>query len=184
MIGTCNRLLLILVLSLSLNGLLCSPSPAQAFDSIKIVLPEIVDRSGYNDSLLNTALLSKLRSQFRFPKYEIILASTVKTPLDQAVLEKLVAEKAADGAVVLEITHLRNFTYYLRDEIIEETDVTLMLTYFDKRNSRFGRFRADRSARELAGIYSGPLPLALDATEELLNRLDDVFPRQSPGPRY
>lgn len=184
MIGTCNRLLLVLVLSLSLNGLLFSPSPAQAFDSVKIVLPEIADRSGYNDSHLNMALLSKLRSQFRFPKYEIILAPALKTPVDQASLEKLVAEKAADGAVVLEITHLRNFTYYLRDEIIEETDITLMLTYFDKRNSRFGRFRADRSAREFAGIYSGPLPLALDATEELLNRLDAVFPRQSPGPRY
>ena len=184
MIRTCRRLLLLLVLSVSIGGILFPASPAQAIDPVKIVLPAVSDRSRYNDPNLNASLLNQLSSQFRFPKYEILSAPALKNSLDQAALEKLVAEKSADGAVALEISHLRNFTYYLRDETIEETDITLTLAYFDKKTGRFGRFKAVRSATEFAGIYSGPLPLAQEATEELLNRLDAIFPRQFPGPRY
>ena len=72
----------------------------------------------------------------------------------------------------------------LGDEMVEVTDLNLSLTYFDKKTSQYGQFKAVRSATEIAGVFSGPLPLALDALEEMLNRLDKIFPRQFPGPRY
>lgn len=178
----------ILTSGLVLLAFLCglfSPLPSvQAAESSKIVLHEIRDRSGYNDPNLNAVLLTKLRSQFRFPKYEIIMVPAAKTAIDRQTLERIVADKTADGAVALEISHLWNFTIYLRDEILEETHLTLNLTYFDKKSGQYGQYKADRSATEIMGVYSGPQPLALDALEELLNRLDKVFPRQFPGPRY
>ena len=173
-----------LILLAFLCGLFIPLPSAQAAESTKMVLFEICDRSGYNDPNLNATLLTKLRSQFRFPKYEIAMIPAAKTAIDRPTLERIVADKAADGAVALEIGYLRNFTIYLRDEILEETDLTLFLTYYDKKSGQYGQFKANRSATEIMGIYSGPQPLALDALEELLNRLDKVFPRQFPGPRY
>ena len=178
----------ILASSLIMLAFLCglfTPLPsAQAAEPTKIVLHEIRDRSGYNEPNLNAALLTKLRSQFRFPKYEIVMIPAAKTAIDRPMLERIVADKTADGAVALEIGYLRNYTIYLRDEILEETTLTLFLTYYDKKTGQYGHFKADRSATEIMGVYSGPQPLALDALEELLNRLDKVFPRQFPGPRY
>ena len=180
-----HRILVSILILIAIVCGLFSPLPAvQAVDSTKIVLHEIRDHSGYNDPNLNAALLTKLRSQFRFPKYEIVMIPAAKTAIDRPTLERIVADKAADGAVALEIGYLRNFTIYLRDEILEETDLTLFLTYYDKKSGQYGQFKADRSATEIMGVYSGPQPLALDALEELLNRLDKVFPRQIPGPRY
>ena len=173
-----------LILLAFLCGLFTPLPSAQAAESTKIVLSEICDRSGYNDPNLNAALMTKLRSQFRFPKYEIVMISAAKTVIDRPTLERIVADKTADGAVVLEISHLWNFTVYLRDEILEETHLTMNLTYFDKKSGQYGQLKANRSATEFMGIYSGPQPLAMDALEELLNRLDKVFPRQFPGPRY
>ena len=180
-----HRILVSILILIAIVCGLFSPLPAvQAVDSTKIVLHEIRDHSGYNDPNLNAALLTKLRSQFRFPKYEIVMIPAAKTAIDRPTLERIVADKAADGAVVLDIGYLRNFTIYLRDEILEETDLTLFLTYYDKKSGQYGQFKANRSATEIMGVYSGPQPLALDALEELLNRLDKVFPRQIPGPRY
>ena len=178
----------ILASGLILLAFLCglfTPLPyVQAAEPTKIVVHEIRDRSGYNDPNLNAALLTKLRSQFRFPKYETLIIPTAKAAIDRQMLERIVADKTADGAVALEIGYLRNYTIYLRDEILEETTLTLFLAYYDKQTNQYGQFKADRSATEIMGVYSGPQPLALDALEELLNRLDKVFPRQFPGPRY
>ncbi len=180
-----HRILVSILILIAIVCGLFSPLPAvQAVDSSKIVLAEIRDRSGYNDPNLNAALLTKLRSQFRFPKYEIVMIPAAKTAIDRPTLERIVAANSADGTVALEIGYLRNFTIYLRDEILEETYLTLFLTYYDKKSGQYGQFKADRSATEIMGVYSGPQPLALDALEELLNRLDKVFPRQIPGPRY
>lgn len=178
----------ILASGLILLAFLCglfTPLPyAQAAEPTKIVVHEIRDRSGYNDPNLNAALLTKLRSQFRFPKYETLIIPAAKAAIDRQTLERIVADKTADGAVALEISYLRNYTIYLRDEILEETTLTLSLTYYDKQANQYGQLKADRSATEIMGVYSGPQPLALDALEELLNRLDKVFPRQFPGQRY
>lgn len=180
-----HRILVSILILIAIVCGLFSPLPyAQAAEPTKIVLFEITDRSGYNDPNLNAALLTKLRSQFRFPKYEIVVTPAAQTAINRQMLERIVADKTADGAVALEIGYLRNFTIYLRDEILEETDLTLFLTYYDKKSSQYGQLKADRSATEIMGVYSGPQPLALDALEQLLNRLDKVFPRQFPGPRY
>lgn len=178
-----NSLLLVMVtLILAFANL---PS-AYAFDSTKIVLPAISDKSGYNSPELNAALIGKLRSQFRFPKYEIILTDSKVVAPDRLTLEKIVTDAGADGTVIVEISFLRNFLQpsLLGDEMVEITDLNLSLTYFDKKTSQFGQFKAARSATEIVGPFSGPLPLAMDALEEMLNRLDKIFPRQFPGPRY
>ncbi len=159
---------------------------AQAYDSTKILLPAVSDRSGYNSPELNSALLTKLRSQFRFPRYENILVGAMPKTPDRASLEKAVDEKTADGAAVVEISFLRNEMFYgfFTDETYEKNDLVLTLTYFDKKTAKYGQFQASRSSTQILSVYSGPLPLALEALEELLNRLDPIFPRQFPGPRY
>ena len=181
-----RRPTLLLALLFLLGVALLPAVPAQAYDSAKIVLPAISDRSGYNEPELNAALLAKLRSQFRFPKYETILVPALTKAPDRPSLEKIVDEKAADGAVAVEIVYLRNQTVYgfLGDEIYEDTYITLSLTYFDKKTGRYGQFKTNRAATEILSVYSGPLPLALAALEDLLNKLDPIFPRQFPGPRY
>lgn len=158
----------------------------QAMDSIKIVLPAVSDKSSYNSAELNTALFNKLRSQFRFPKYDILVTDKLTPPLDRPALEKLAQEKSADGVVNLEISHLRYWTRtgFFDDEIYDETSLSLTLTYYDKKNGQYGRFTATRSVTELSGVFSGPLPLSLSALEEILNQLDKIFPRLFPGPRY
>ncbi len=159
---------------------------AHAFESTKIVLPAVNDRSGYNSRELNAALLGKLRSQFRFPKYEVIFTESPIVAPDRPALEKIAAEQTAEGVVALEIIYLRNHTFqgFFNDEIYEDTYLELALTYFDKSSGKYGQFKTHRSATQIMGVDSGPLPLALDALEELLNRLDKIFPRQFPGPRY
>jgi len=161
-------------------------SAAQAIDPIKIILPAVSDKSGYNSPEIISALFNKLRSQFRFPKYDILAGPALTLPVERRALERMVLEKSADGIANLEITRLRSYTRnsFLDDEIIEETNLALTLTYYDKRSGQYGRLTAERSVTELAGVFSGPVPHSLSALEELLNRLDKVFPRQFPGPRY
>lgn len=158
----------------------------QAIDPIKIVLPAVSDKSGYNSAELNTALFNKLRSQFRFPKYDVLKTNPLTQPIERATLEKLLLENSADGIVNLEISQLRSWTRtsFFDDEIYDETSLSLTLTYYDKKSGQYGRLTANRAVTELSGVFSGPLPLSLSALEEILNRLDKIFPRQFPGPRY
>ncbi|HWR29066.1 MAG TPA: hypothetical protein VN631_04460 [Negativicutes bacterium] len=178
-----TTLLILLVLPLIMLSYLPS---AQAYDSTKIILPGVSDRSGYNNPALNAALQNKLRSQFRFPKYETSLTAPLTVAPDRTSLEKITADQSADGAVVVEVNFLQNrmITSLFDDESYEETNLTLTLTYFDKKAGQYGSFKANRSVTLLSSVDSGPLPLAVEALEELLNRLDAVFPRQFPGPRY
>jgi hypothetical protein len=164
----------------------CNIPVAQAMDPQKIILPAVGDKSGYNSSELNSALLNKLRSQFRFPKYEVLIEPALTVAVKRPELEKLVLEKAADSIVNLEISQLKHWTRtsFFDHEIYEETSLSLTLTYYDKKSGQYGRLTADRSVTELASVFSGPLPVSLSALEEILNRLDKVFPRQFPGPRY
>lgn len=159
-------------------------SPAQAADPLKIVLPAVSDRSGYNLPELNAALQNRLRSQFRFPKYEIISTAALAITPDRNTLEKITNDKAADGAVVVEINNLRNRSWTANDESFEETSLTLKLSYFDKKTGQYGQIKANRSVTQLMSIYSGSIPLTMESLEELLNRLDSVFPRQFSGIRY
>jgi hypothetical protein len=182
-----SRRLTILITLFVIPWILLSHLPsAHAIDPVKIVLPAVSDRSGYNLPELNAALQNKLRSQFRFPKYETLLTPAMSMAPDRPALERMTLENSADGAVAVEISFLRNQTLYggLNDEIYEETDITLILTYFDKKTGQYGQFKTSRHARELMSVYSGALPLAVEALEELLNRIDKVFPRQFPGSRY
>lgn len=158
---------------------------ACAYETTRIVLPAVNNKSGYNLPELNAALLSQLGTQFRFPKYEKLAADALPSH-DRTTLEKIADEKQADGVAALEVSYLRNWTLnsYLNDEVYEETIVTLTLSHYDKRTGKYGQLRATRSVIQLMSVHSGPLPLAREVLEELLNRLDPVFPRQFPGPRY
>jgi hypothetical protein len=157
---------------------------AYAFESTKIVLPAVIDSSGYNSSELNAALLSKLRSQFRFPKYDILQTGALVGTPDRSTLEKITNDNGATGAVVVEIQSLRNRTVIYWDETYDETDLTLRLYYFDKQSGKYDQFKTNRSTTQIASIYSGAQPESLEAMEILLKKLDMIFPRQFPGPRY
>jgi len=181
-----HRLKSLFLVMVTLIMIFANLPSAYAFDSTKILLPAISDKSGYNSPELNSALLGKLRGQFRFPKYEIILTDSKAVAPDRLTLEKITNDAGAEGTVIVEINFLRTFLQQslLGDEMVEVTDLNLSLTYFDKKTSQYGQFKAARSATEIVGVFSGPLPLALDALEEMLNRLDKIFPRKFPGPRY
>ena len=174
------------ILLFTFSLLLLNMPVSQAIDPVKITLPAITDKSGYRSNELNAALLTKLRSQFRFPKYEIQPTAALNREADRPLLEKLATDNAAGGVVSLEISALTNRmeNAIFSDEIIEVTSLTLTLTYLNKQSGHFGKLVANRSATEIAGVFSGPVPLALDGLEDLLNQLDKVFPRQFPGPRY
>lgn len=177
-----SRSLLVLSLVLVCGGF----NPAEAIDPARIVLPQVSDRSGNSGLEMKTALYNKLRSQFRFPRYEIKILPALNGPVDRPGMEKIVADNQAAGIVHLEISTLRNWlrSGMLDDEIYEETDLSLTLTYYEQKEKRFARITAQRHVVEVAGTFSGPIPLSLDALEDLLNRIDPVFPRQFPGPRY
>ena len=166
--------------------LLLNMSVSQAFDPIKITLPAITDKSGYRSNELNAALQTKLRSQFRFPRYEIQPIAALNRDADRALLEKLAVDTSAGGVVNLEISFLTNRLQngFFDDETYEATSLTLTLSFFNNQTGQFGKIAANRSATEIAGVFSGPVPLAQAALEDLLNQLDKVFPRQFPGPRY
>ena len=166
--------------------LLLNMSVSQAFDPIKITLPAITDKSGYRSNELNAALQTKLRSQFRFPKYEIQPTAALNREADRPLLEKLAADTVAGGVVNLEITVLTNRFHhgFFDDETYESTYLTLTLSFYNKQTGQYGKLAASRSATEIVGVFSGPVPLALAALEDLLNQLDKAFPRLFPGPRY
>ncbi len=174
------------ILLFSFSLLLFNMPVSQAIDSVKITLPAITDKSGYRNNELNAALLTKLRSQFRFPKYEILTVAALNRDVDRPLLEKLATDNAADGVVSLEITVLTNRLHhgFFDDETYESTFLTLTLSYYNKQTGQYGKLAASRSATEIVGVFSGPVPLALAALEDLLNQLDKAFPRQFPGPRY
>ena len=174
------------ILLLTFSLLLLNMPISQAFDPTKIALPAITDKSGYRSSELNTALQTKLRSQFRFPRYEILPVAALGSEASQLALEKITAESASGGAVNLEISYLSNWLQhgFFDDETYEATTLTLTLAFYNKGSGQYGKLVANRSATEIAGVFSGPIPLATAALEDLLNQLDKVFPRQFPGPRY
>ena len=174
------------ILLFTFSLLLLNMPVSQAIDPVKITLPAITDKSGYRSNELNAALLTKLRSQFRFPKYEIQPTAALNREADRPLLEKLAADTAAGGAVSLEISYLTNRLHhgFFDDETYESTSLTLTLSYYNKLTDQYGKFSTSRSATEIAGVFSGPATLALAALEDLLNQLDKVFPRQFPGPRY
>ncbi len=179
-----RRLIPLLTLLAMTWLLFASSAQAEAYDSEKIVLPAVSDRSRYNDPSVEAALMDKLRSQFRFPKYEIITTEALSGEANRATLEKIVAEKSADGVVSIEINKLRNRSWILKDESFEETSLTLTLSFINKKTGQYGQFRVNRAVTELMSIHSGPVSIAKDAMDELLKRLNPVFPRQSAGPRY
>ena len=164
--------------------LIASSAPVEAVDSEKIILPAVSDRTRYNDPSLNAAMMDKLRSQFRFPKYEIITMEALPGEPNRATLAKIADEKTADGVVVLEINKLWNRSWILKDESFEETSLTLTLSFINKKTGQYGQFKVNRAVTEMMSIYSGPVSVANEAMDELLKRLDPVFPRQSAGPRY
>ena len=174
------------ILLFSFSLLLLNMPVSQAIDPIKITLPAITDKSGYRSNELNAALLNKLRSQFRFPKYEIEPVAALNRDADRPLLEKLAADTVAGGVVNLEITVLTNRFHhgFFDDETYESTYLTLTLSFYNKQTRQYGKLATSRSATEIVGVFSGPTPLALAALEDLLNQLDKVFPRQVPGPRY
>lgn len=166
--------------------LLLNTAVAQAVDPIRITLPAISDKSGYRSNELNAALQTKLRSQFRFPRYEIEPIAALNRDADRVLLERLAADTAAGGVVNLEISFLTNRLQngFFDDETYEATSLILTLSFYNKQTGEYGKLAANRAATEIAGVFSGPVPLALAALEDLLNQLDKVFPRQFPGPRY
>ena len=174
------------ILLFSFSLLLLNMPVSQAIDPVKITLPAITDKSGYRSNELNAALLNKLRSQFRFPKYEIEPVAALNRDADRPLLEKLAADTVAGGVVNLEITVLTNRFHhgFFDDETYESTYLTLTLSFYNKQTSQYGKLATSRSATEIVGVFSGPTPLALAALEDLLNQLDKVFPRLFPGPRY
>ena len=174
------------ILLFSFSLLLLNMPVSQAIDPIKITLPAITDKSGYRSNELNAALLNKLRSQFRFPKYEIEPVAALNRDADRPLLEKLAADTLAGGVVNLEITVLTNRFHhgFFDDETYESTYLTLTLSFYNKQTRQYGKLATSRSATEIVGVFSGPTPLALAALEDLLNQLDKVFPRLFPGPRY
>lgn len=179
-----RRLIPLVTLLVMIWVLFVSLGPVEAYASEKIVLPAVNDRSRYNDPSLNAALLDKLRSQFRFPKYEIIETEALAGEPNRTALEKIISEKSADGIVFVEINKLRNRSWIDKDEAFEETSLILTLSYFNKKTGQYGQFKVNRAVTEMMSVHSGPASLALDAMNELLKRLDPVFPRQSSGPRY
>ena len=182
-----TRFLTKFLLAISFFGILMLSMPAtQAADPVKIVIPPIADKSGYRSNELNTALLSKLRSQFRFPKYEIVAGKAILPDADRSTLEKIALENAAGGVVHLEISRLSNRLQngFFDDETYEATALTLTLTYFNKTDEQYGKLTAERAKTEIASVFSGPIALSVATLEELLNQLDKIFPRQFPGPRY
>ncbi len=174
------------ILLFTFSLLLYSMPVSQAVDPVKIALPAITDKSGYRSNELNAALLTKLRSQFRFPKYEIQLVAALNRDADRPLLEKIAVDNVAGGVANLEISYLTNRLNhgFFDDETYESTSLTLTLSYYNKQTDQYGKLTASRSATEIVGVFSGPTPLALAALEDLLNQLDKVFPRQFPGPRY
>lgn len=191
--------LLIAILALSAIPLVLLtqlPSSEAADNSIKIVLPAVSDRSGYNLPKLNDALLNRLRSQFMSPKYETILVPALTVPPVKAELERITNEKAADGAVVLEINAalhqihhgLFNDEDYSLSTHYEETYIEMTLSYFDKKTGQYDQLKLNRSFTRITNIHSdalsGVLPLALDMLEETLNKLDMIFPRRVSGHSY
>ena len=174
------------ILLFSFSLLLLNMPVSQAIDPVKITLPAITDKSGYRSNELNAALLNKLRSQFRFPKYEIEPVAALNRDADRPLLEKLAADTVAGGVVNLEITVLTNRFHhgFFDDETYESTYLTLTLSFYNKQTRQYGKLATSRSATEIVGVFSGPTPLALAALEDLLNQLDKVFPRLFPGPRY
>ncbi|MHC1762157.1 MAG: hypothetical protein AB9917_22105 [Negativicutes bacterium] len=182
---TSSRRLIPLLTLLAMTWILfVQLAPVEAYDSEKIVLPTVSDRSRYNEPSPRVALMDKLRSQFRFPKYEIIATKALSGEPNRAALEKITDEKSADGVVVVEINKLQNRSWIVKDESFEETSLTLTLSYFNKKNGQYGQFKVNRSLTEQMSIHSGPVSVAQDAMDELLKRLDPVFPRQSSDPRY
>lgn len=176
----------ILFLTMLLNCVVC-PSSVLAFDSSRVVVLPVVDKTDYKNAILTDKLQEKIRSQFRFPRYDVVAApASIITAHDRASLEQLALDQKSDAVILLTIEQLRHLLYstLAGDEIIEDTFVRLSLLYFNKNSGQYGLLKADRQETSVPRVDNGPTFLALDALEEILNKLDPIFPRQFPGPRY
>ena len=160
---------------------------AKAFDSEKTVL--LAYNSAKTASPEDVAtLLNKLRTQFKFPKYEVLNSfqpsPTLTDRADRASLEKIAETAGANAVLVLDIRKFSSYDRLFGREIIEETTVNLALIYYNKKTDQFGQINGERSITDIAGINTSALSVSLDVMEEMLNKLDSIFPRQFPGPRY
>ncbi len=157
---------------------------AQAFDSEKVVL--LANNSSNTASPDDiAALLNKLQTQFKFPKYEVL--KSYKTPpavADRASLEKIAASAETDDVLVLDIKKFSSVDRLFGREIIEETSVQMTLHYYNKKTGQYGQINGERFITDIAGMNTHALSVSLDVMEEMLNKIDPIFPRQFPGPRY
>lgn len=159
---------------------------AQAFTSDKILLT-VSDNSRQVSASDAAILVGKLATQFKFPKYELLTEKIQPTvPIGPAGLKQLAEVSGADGILVLEINKFQALVRgdLRNNELYEDTLVDMALHYYDKKTGQAGRYDLYRSLTLLAGPDSGALNIALALLEESLNKLDAVFPRQFPGPRY
>lgn len=161
-------------------------APAHAFESEKIVLMVFAGpgKIGNDES---AALLGKLKTQFKFPKYEILQnLPEPRTLPDDSVLAKIVADAGAGGVVILQVNRFQSLIRPcpLSDELCEDTSVDLTLHYYNKKTGQAGHFDGYSNLSQLREVDADALPVALAILDGLLDKLDKIFPRQFPGPRY
>lgn len=173
----CSVLLLLLLLTMPVT---------QAFDSEKVVILVLNPTKKISTDDI-AALVAKLGSQFKFPKYELLKDAYAPPAIaDQIALEKLSQASGADDVLMLDVKQFRSglMSSLYGDETLEDTSVSLALHYFNKKSGQFGQLKGEKSTLKIWSIYSGPLPLSMEILDDMLNKLDPVFPRQFPGPRY
>ena len=157
----------------------------QAYETEKVLILALNPTNGApNDAI--AAMITKLGTQFKFPKYEILKSAVpLPTGVDRTALEKLAEASGAEDIIVLEIRRFRSgIIVSTNDDQCEEATVSLSLNYFSTKTGQFGRFSTERTTDQVASIYSGALPLSLQLLDELLSKLDPLFPRQFTGTRY
>lgn len=158
----------------------------QAFDTEIIALQVCGERGILSDSDA-APLLTKLRTQFKYPKYEIFKGSlTPPSVMDPPALVKIADAAGADGVVILNVKKFQSLVRsdLTNSEMIEDTTVDMTLHYYNKKTGQAGQYDAYRSIAQLVSPDSGSTQVALTLLDELLNKLDAVFPRQFSGPRY
>ena len=158
---------------------------ALAFDSEQVVLLALNPTNAASATDISE-LIKKLHSQFRFPKYEVLDGAFAPPEVpDRDALEKITAASGADDVIVLDIREFFTGVYGVyRAGVLEKTSVNLAINYYNKKTGQFGRIKGESSTTHPAGIDTGALSVSLEVLEEMLNKLDPVFPRQFPGPRY
>ena len=182
-----SRTAVCIVICMLLAALFAPGMPvAQAFDT------EIITLQVYGDRSILSAgdaapLLAKLRTQFKFPKYELFKGSlTPPQGPDSSALVKIAEATGSDGVVILNVKKFQSLVRsdLTNSEMIEDTTVDMTLHYYNKKTGRAGQYDAYQSITQLVSPDSGSTQVALTLLDELLNKLDAVFPRQFSSPRY